>query len=82
MFELFIILVFYLISSMMIIGYGQFAKILFLNNKSNFKEIGIIGLFGFLILYNISYFEEKKIIIILYFNYQIYYLLLNNKIEL
>ena len=54
MLQLFIILVFYFLSSMMIIGYGQFAKILFFNNKTNFKEIGIIGLFGFLILYNIS----------------------------
>ena len=54
MLELLIILVFYFLSSMMIIGYGQFGKILFFNHKANFKEIGIIGLFGFLILYNIS----------------------------
>ena len=54
MLELLIILVFNFLSSMMIIGYGQFGKILFFNDKASFKEIGIIGLFGFLILYNIS----------------------------
>ena len=54
MLEVLIILVFYFLSSMMIIGYGQFGKMLFFNNKANFKEIGVIGLFGFLILYNIS----------------------------
>ena len=54
MLELLIILIFHFLSSMMIIGYGQFGKMLFFNNKANFKEIGIIGLFGFLILYNIS----------------------------
>ena len=54
MLELLIILIFYFLSSMMIIGYGQFGKILFFNNKANFKEIGIIGLFGVLILYHIS----------------------------
>ena len=54
MLELLIILVFNFLSSMMIIGYGQFGKILFFNDKANFKEVGIIGLFGFLILYNIS----------------------------
>ena len=50
MLELLIILIFYFLSSMMIIGYGQFGKILIFNNKANFKEIGIIGLFGVLIL--------------------------------
>lgn len=51
--QIFIFLLFYITSSMMVIGYGSFAKIIFLNKKNNY-ELGFLGLFGYLILYFIS----------------------------
>jgi len=52
--NIFLFIIFYILSTLTIIGYGQFAKSVIISNNKNINEIGFIGLLGFLFLYFIS----------------------------
>ena len=52
--NIFLFIIFYILSSLTIIGYGQLAKSVILTKQKNINEIGFIGILGFLFLYFIS----------------------------
>ena len=52
--NIFLFIIFYILSSFTIVGYGQFTKSVILTKQNNINEIGFIGLLGFLFLYFIS----------------------------
>ena len=47
-------ILFYILCTMVIVGYGQLGKVLIFSKNKSINEIGIIGLFGYLFLYFIS----------------------------
>jgi hypothetical protein len=49
-----IFIIFYILTALTVVGYGQLANNIIFTKQKNINEIGFIGLFGFLFLYYIS----------------------------